>query len=101
MDWIVDIDPAGAVRLMREAVDRHNGESFVKFARRLPLAPGDIELLESAVRSGDAAAAGILAQVQPAEKVVELLSSRGRRVRSVAALWAWANPQMSEETLEN
>jgi hypothetical protein len=33
----------GAVRLMREAVERRSGEAFIKFAQRLPLTPGDIE----------------------------------------------------------
>lgn len=59
LEWVVDVDPVGSVRLMREAVGRHNGETYVKFARRLPLASGDIEFLVSAVTSGDAAAAGI------------------------------------------
>jgi hypothetical protein len=101
LDWIVDVDPARAVRLMREAMERHTGESFVKFARRLPLEPADIKFLEGAVASGEDAAAGILAQVQPAEKVVELLSSTNRRVRSETAAWAPANPKMSEEAIAN
>jgi hypothetical protein len=38
--------------------------------------------------------------VQSAEKVVELLSSPDRRIRSAAATWAPANPQISEEILK-
>jgi hypothetical protein len=100
LDWIVDVDPAGAVRLMREAMQGRTGHSFVKFARRLPLEPDDIEFLETAVARGDDAAAGILAQIQPAEKVVRLLSNRNRRVRSETAAWAPANPKMSEKAIE-
>lgn len=102
LDWVVDVEPLRAVHLMREAVGNHKGEPFVKFARRLPLSPADIEFLEDALKTEDAAtAAGILAQVQPAKKVVELLLSLNRRVRSAAAAWAPANPQISEEIVES
>jgi hypothetical protein len=101
LDWIVDVAPLDAVRLMREAFRNHKGEPFVRFARRLPLSPADIEFLQNALKTEDAAmVAGILAQVQPAEKVVELLSSPDRRIRSAAATWASANPQISEEILQ-
>lgn len=100
MEWVVDVDPAEAVRLMREAVQRHAGEAFVKFARRLPLQSEDVALLERASKAGDAAAAGILAQTQPARKVLELVLSPDRRVRSAAATWASANPELSAEMLE-
>jgi hypothetical protein len=101
LEWIVDVEPATAVRLMRDAVDRRNGAAFVKFARRLPLEARDIKFLENAAGNGNAAAAGILAQVQPAEKVVKLLSSPDRRVRSETATWAPANSQMSGEVLDS
>jgi hypothetical protein len=101
LDWVVDVDPARAVRLMREAMERHTGQSFVKFARRLPLEPDDIKFLEAAGASGEDAAAGMLAQVEPAEKVAELLSSTNRRVRSETAAWAPSNPKVSEEALKN
>jgi hypothetical protein len=97
LDWIVDVDPERAVRLMREAKQR---QSFVKFARRLALEPDEIKFLEAAVTRGEDAAAGILAQILPAERVVQLLSNKNRRVRSETAAWAPANPEMSEEALE-
>jgi hypothetical protein len=81
-------------------VERHEGEAYVKFARRLPLQADDVALLERASKVGDAAAAGILAQTQPTEKVLDLVLSPNRRVRSAATTWAPANPEISEEALE-
>jgi HEAT repeat protein len=101
LDWVIDVEPKAAVRLRREAMGNGNGASYVRFGARLPLAPEDIAFLESQLDTvGRGAAAGILAQVQPPEGVIKLLSSPIREIRSEAADWAPVNSHVSETILD-
>jgi hypothetical protein len=101
LDWVTDVDPKAALRLMRDAIGNGSGASFVKFGARLPLAAEDIAFLESQLDTASrGAAAGILAQVQPAEEVIKLLTNPNRQIRSEAADWAPTNSHVSESILD-
>ncbi|TIL43282.1 caspase family protein [Mesorhizobium sp.] len=100
LDWVVDLDPAEARRLMRESMQADNGASFSRLARQLQLGPEDLAFLEQKLSEPSAeSAAALLAQVQSPTKVAALLSSPVRAIRAGAARYAVANPLVSETLL--
>lgn len=100
VDWIVDVDPKEALRIMREAFRRGQGSRFMNVATRLPFNADDIAFLEERLGGPDrGVAAAILVQVANIDTVVKLLNSPDFEVRSNAVEFATTNRNVTDAVL--
>lgn len=101
LQWVVEVEPAGAVARMRTAMGNGTGGIFERFGQQLTLRENDLDFLRGELSGRSArSAAAILAQVTRESEVAELLSSSAWEVRVGALTYAVANPQVTSEIFE-